>query len=491
MAKPTREAAAHSACEANVDRLLDLPNVNGVGVGNRVRNGRDTDEVCIHVFVERKDPTQDLGATAVVPRTVAGPEGDIPTDVVELRNVTAQQDTGRYRPVPGGCSIGPERSNSAGTLGGFACDDEDDTIVLLSNNHVISNLDNLPVLRRVVQPGRLDGGTLPDDVIGRLKRHVQVNTVANPGGGVPAVSVVDAAIGSMDDVPRTDNIRQLNVPAIYEVQAPVRNMAVQKRGRTTLLTNNGTVFSTGVTQNITHRNQTRLGRVQNSFIIRSTDGNVFSAAGDSGSLILNQVAGTLNGTFPVVGLLYGGGTFNDGTPATIANDINAVFGALNLSTVCSCVARAIIRAIFASNRVEDATNERLVRHKENQLRRLRSNVIAEARFGGAINDVIAAEAGRVGQLLNEDEEAFGLLVRALRSWVLQPTNLDIIDSKFDDETVDNLTRFAKRIARRNRDLAPQFAAVEAVLDSVRGTSLRKVLRSADYDLEPKPKKRRR
>lgn len=492
MPKPSRTEAAHAASESNVDRLLDLPNVSGVGVGNRVRNGHETDEVCVHVFVERKMPVGELSSIAIVPESIPGPEGHVKTDVVELRNVTAHQDTGRYRPIPGGCSIGPEASISAGTLGGFACDNDDDTIVLLTNNHVISGLDNLPTLRRVLQPGRLDGGVLPDDVIGTLKRHAQVNTVPNPGGGVPPVSVVDAAISTLDDVRRTDNIRQLNVPAIYEIQAPAQAMAVQKRGRTTQLTTNGTIFSTGVTINITYRNQTRLGRVQNSFVIRSTDGNVFSAAGDSGSLILNQTAGSLNGTFPVVGLLYGGATFNDGTPATIANNINAVFGALNLTTVCACVARALIRAIFGSNRVEDSVNDRLVRYKEVQLKRFRWNVLDAGRFGGTINNVISREAGRVGQILNEDEEAFGLLVRALRPWVIMPTNLDIMEARFDDETIDNLTRFAKRVARRNKELAAQFAAVQAILESIRGATVGQVLRSTKYNLDPEgPRKHRK
>ena len=72
-------------------------------------------------------------------------------------------------------------------------------------------------------------------------------------------------------------------PAIYEVLVPAIGMNVQKRGRTTELTTNGQITSVGGTFNVTYRNQTRLGRIANSFIVTSTDGNVFSAAGDSGS----------------------------------------------------------------------------------------------------------------------------------------------------------------------------------------------------------------
>ena len=93
---------------------------------------------------------------------------------------------------------GPEASVSAGTLGGYACDNPGDTIVLLTNNHVISNLDMEPVLRRILQPGRFDGGVLPGDVIGQLKRDVTVSTVPNVAGANPPASVVDAAIGTLD-----------------------------------------------------------------------------------------------------------------------------------------------------------------------------------------------------------------------------------------------------------------------------------------------------
>jgi hypothetical protein len=76
----------------------------------------------------------------------------------------------------------------------------------------------MPAARRIVQPSRLDGGTLPGDVIGSLKRHVPLATVANPPGKpLPSVTAVDAAIGSIV-AERTDEVLQIG-PGIYEVQA--------------------------------------------------------------------------------------------------------------------------------------------------------------------------------------------------------------------------------------------------------------------------------
>lgn len=482
MSEPTELNAAHAAKEVNLERLLELPSVRGAGIGYRVRRGKRTSDLAVQVFVDRKIDEDKVQLGALVPKEIDGPNGPVRTDVVELYDVHAQQDTTRYRPVPGGCSIGPEASVSAGTLGGWACDETDDSIVLLTNNHVISALDNMPVLRQVVQPGRLDGGTLPADVIGSLKRHIQLNTVPNGPGAAPPVSPVDAAIGTIE-VDRTDNITQLNVPAIYELGSPMLEMSVQKRGRTTRLTTNGIVTSIGVTLNVTYAGGTRLGRIQNSFIISSTDGNIFSTNGDSGSLILDQAQGELNGTFPVVGLLYAGGTMNGG-PVTIANDINSVFGALNLSTVCNCVARAVIRAIFGSSRVDGASSERAVRSKEKQMRQFRARLLESGKFGAIANSVITKEAARVGQVLNEDDEAFGLLTRALEHWVMMPTNLDVVEAKFDEETIELLRKFSRRVVRNNRKLAPQFAAVELVLAAIKGRTVRQVLRSADFDLDP-------
>lgn len=480
--KPSSVIAAMAAQEAHTERLLELENVIGVGTGLRVKGGKITKEVCVQILVRQKLPLEQLSARAIVPEELAAEEGDVRTDVLEISIPEAQQDTGRYRPVPGGCSIGPEATVSAGTLGGFACDNADDTIVLLTNNHVISNLDTQPALRRVVQPGRLDGGVLPGDVIGSLKRDVQVNTVANVAGApTPPLSVVDAAIGTVD-VDRTDQIRQLNVPAIYELQAPALNMNVQKRGRTTRLTTNGRITTINLTQLLTYRNRTRLGRIQNSFIITSTDGNAFSGAGDSGSLILNQARGQVNGTFPVVGLLYGGGTNAAGTPITIANDINAVFGALNLATACTCVARAIIRAVFHGERAATAGAAAFLLDKERQLRRFREHIERSGKLGRSFGVLVEREAARVGHVLFTDDEAFGLLVTALRPLLAQATNYDLARARLDPQTVAALMAFSARVARQAPGLKAQMALARTVLTAVRGMSVERILRVANRSL---------
>jgi hypothetical protein len=468
------------AQEQNEERLLDLPGVIGVASGPRLRRGKQGRELCVQVFVERKRPLEAIGAAERVPTAVAAAEaGEVPTDVIEITRPTEHQDTTRYRPVQAGSSIGPESSVSAGTLGGWACDNTDDTVVLLTNNHVISALDNLPAARRVVQPGRLDGGVLPGDVIGTLKRHIPLATVANPPGApLPAVTAVDAAIGTID-VDWDDDVLQI-APAIYELQAPAVNMDVQKRGRTTRLTNNGRVFSVNGTFTINYRNNTRLGRIGNTFLIRSTDNNVFSRAGDSGSLIFNQRAGEVGGTLPVVGLLYAGGSFNDGTPFTLACDINAVFGAMNLSTICTCVVRAILRSVSGAQGVDDAAAQRFVRSKERQLRSLRSRVVRATRFGKAFDDFVSAEAPSIATVLIKDDEAFGLAVRALEPWLKQKTTLDMLETQIDPETVATVQRLVKVLAAGAKNVEPQLTAIGLAVEEAQGKSVGDLLRKGVF-----------
>ncbi len=255
MARPTRENLVRYAQEANEEYLFGYDNVIGVGTGLREKGGEFTGEICVQVFVEHKLPLSQLPKGQVLPGRLRGFEdANVRLDVIAADIPEAHQDTARYRPIQGGISIGPEARMSAGTLGGWACDNTDDTIVMLSNNHVISNLDTTPVLRRITQPGRFDGGTLPDDVVGRLKRDQPVNTVANPPGlgVVIPTSVVDAAIGSVDDDIDIDHDVIGIGPVIYEIRPPVVNMNVQKRGRTTRLTNNGQITTVGGTFRCTY-----------------------------------------------------------------------------------------------------------------------------------------------------------------------------------------------------------------------------------------------
>jgi hypothetical protein len=65
--------------------LLRYPNVVGVAVGSRMRQGTPTGEPCLVVYVERKLPPDQLAAGDHLPAEVEG----VPVDVVESGPIQA------------------------------------------------------------------------------------------------------------------------------------------------------------------------------------------------------------------------------------------------------------------------------------------------------------------------------------------------------------------------------------------------------------------
>lgn len=471
---PSREAVAAimQTQELHTGELMRLPNVVGTATGLRQRRGKYGNRVCVQVFVQRKYPVSHLPPWALVPRELAGADGEpVGVDVIEAGFVYAAQDTTRYRPVPGGCSIGHQSTVDASTLGGWACDLTDDTVVLLSCNHCIANLGAASVPGGIVQPGRLDGGVAPADLIGALKRFIPITT-----GVVPLpLSPVDAAVGTIT-VRRTDDVLNIG-PAVYELGAPALNMAVQKRGRTTQFTTNGTITSLNVQVTVNYGSVAAPinGLIGNAFIVTSTDGNAFANRGDSGSLIFDQTQGVLNGTFPVVGMFF---AVSNGGVTTWHNDINAVFNQLNLTTICDCAARALIEAIFgASSGAESgATAARRVALKDAQLRRFRDRVMGSTRFGKVLAEFVASEAAELVQAIREDDEVFGLAVRTFQPWVRRGTNLDILDAELDAETVKNFGDLADRVAKVRPRLKDKMFLMKAAIAAVEGAKVSSLLR---------------
>src|SRR5690606_3953605 len=86
---------------------LDLPNVIGIGIGEKFTRGQPTGLKAIKVFVARKAEASSVPPAALIPRSV-GPD-QVPTDVVEVEIPVADatkaggEHTGALqRPVPCG-----------------------------------------------------------------------------------------------------------------------------------------------------------------------------------------------------------------------------------------------------------------------------------------------------------------------------------------------------------------------------------------------------
>jgi hypothetical protein len=154
-----------------------LSNVHATGVGVRVRKGQVMpDEFVIKVYVFDK---QDLGVMtpALTANSYNGVEIDVEALPIQLalasrkktaaaRKTSAKGKKGisalagapqrdRRRPIVGGISISPINEFFVGTLGCFLrrVVAGSEQIFALSNNHVMADVNRLPIGTPIVQPG--------------------------------------------------------------------------------------------------------------------------------------------------------------------------------------------------------------------------------------------------------------------------------------------------------------------------------------------------
>lgn len=282
-------------------------NVVGIGVGEKVSGGNPSGSLAVKVFVKEKLSPRHVSDSALVPEEIGG----LPTDVEAIGEIDAQMFTKRVRPAPGGVSIGHCSKVHAGTLGCLV--KKGNGLFILSNNHVIALSNAAPIGSKIPQPGRLDGGVCPPDIIATLTQFVPINFSG-------ACNFVDAAIGQTNpklvDRRVLCPLQKLQLPHV----GPALNMNVKKAGRTTQCTA-GVVSAVNVTVNVNYG--VGVAKFCRQFLVKGTPGP-FSKPGDSGSLIRTRQ------TNQPVGLLFAG---NASTNTTIANPIGAVLSALGVQIV--------------------------------------------------------------------------------------------------------------------------------------------------------------
>jgi len=327
-------AQAKQVKEAYVFDLLSKRNVVGVGLGYKISHGVNTGELGLIVSVTHKADASALAVKDLVPQMLNG----FKTDVVVTGKFRAQDSgidpKGRWRPVvPPGVSIG-HPGVTAGTFGCLVR--KGDEVFILSNNHVLADVNAGKAGDPILQPGVADGGTA-DDHIAKLADYVSIdfgtsepecsiaefitktlNYVAGAFGSshqlqavkkTPGVNRVDAALARPLSPDLVKN-EILNIGVPIGVGAVTLGMDVQKMGRTTGHTT-GKITQIDVTVQIDYDGPTALFSGQ---IIASP----MSQGGDSGSAVLDMDK-------RVVGLLFAGSD-----AATIINPIGEVFSALNV-----------------------------------------------------------------------------------------------------------------------------------------------------------------
>ncbi len=223
--------------------------------------------------------------------------------------------TGLYRPVPGGVSVGPVDRKYAGTLGCQVV--ANGVTYMLSNNHVLADVNRLPIGAAISQPALLD--LQPANPVGKLARFVPM-VPHDPSN--PVYNHADAAIASYDKgiVPDFHLLGAAGTQygLADTVVAPVLGAEVQKSGRTTGYTV-GRITTIGMTTRSIYAD----GReywFADVFEIASVNADeLFSTGGDSGSVV------SLTKANNPVGLIFASA---DDKKLSYANPMSAVLTAL-------------------------------------------------------------------------------------------------------------------------------------------------------------------
>jgi hypothetical protein len=316
---------------ASRDALHARANVVATGIGFKVSAGVQTCDLSIVCSVTEKVPLSALAADDRLPPELGG----FKTDVVATGRLRALGlPTDRWRPAPGGVSVGHPRV-TAGTLGCMVRRGEEQ--LLLSNNHVFAASNSASAGDPILQPGPFDGGTA-DDRIATLDRFVPVvmseeasdcalarttasalNRLARLMGSHArlravstrtAVNLVDAATAR----PLSPGLVSPEVLGIGVVRGQARaelGMRVRKSGRTTGFTT-GEIGQVEVTADVEY------GEGLTARFADQVMAGAMSQGGDSGSAVVDADGN-------LVGLLFAG---SDTT--TIINRIEHVFAALEI-----------------------------------------------------------------------------------------------------------------------------------------------------------------
>lgn len=291
-------------CNFEYNYFFNKANVQGIGLGYKVKNGFSSFEKCIKVFVSKKILKEDILKEDLIPTTYKG----IKTDVFESGFMIIESLTDKVRPVPGGYNIGPISTDNSGTFGCLVTDSK--YYYILSNNHILSYYGKVPLDTLIVQPSTKILTPDPENAIATLSKFIPLQMATTKS---EPINYVDCAIAKITK--RSQVYTQIAfIGRIKAITNATLGIDVQKVGSITELTY-GKV--TGL--NVRCRIFGKKGEVcifKNQVITtKMTEG------GDSGSILLNM-------NMEAIGLGMSGST-----TTTMFNPIKEVLSALNVQIV--------------------------------------------------------------------------------------------------------------------------------------------------------------
>ncbi|HTV70112.1 MAG TPA: hypothetical protein VMF90_16400 [Rhizobiaceae bacterium] len=252
-----------------------------------VSEGAGGDDVRLAVLVQDRDKMR----SAMIDEIVELARGEADVIYIGPQEASGFWTLERIDPILIGASIFPLTRPGAGTLGCFCRDAAGGGDGILSNNHVLADVNVTPIGGRVTQPGGFDGGAASADDIAELTRFVPIIFDGPP-------NLVDAAFATLIDHGRAIDMHGLfndaRPPALQKTIVPgpgvpaARGLNVHKTGRKTCFTS-GRVLATNVDNYWVKFKNERRGRFDDQITIETVNQSTpFSRTGDSGSLIVDD-----------------------------------------------------------------------------------------------------------------------------------------------------------------------------------------------------------
>lgn len=129
--------------------------------------------------------------------------------------------TKRIRPIYGGLSVS-HKDVTAGTISLIVRDKTNKEPLILSNNHILANLNKGKKGDAIVQPGIADGGKVSTDTVGYLERFVVMKDGATADCAVAKLASKDISRYGI-----------LSLGDVWFLENPKVGMVIEKFGRTT------------------------------------------------------------------------------------------------------------------------------------------------------------------------------------------------------------------------------------------------------------------
>lgn len=286
-------------------------------------NGRD---VKLAVLVQDRSLIEDAAVAQV--RAIA--KGEV--EVIFIGRQKPMWMKRKQRPLKMGSSVSPAGAGYSGTLGFFGRSNSNGKPGIVSNNHVLADVNTYPLGTVIVQQADGDGGRSPGDNIAKLANFIPIQF-----GGL--ANAVDAAFAEFDDNPHSyeavniyGNGRTAPVTGALDATGNVTvlpGLDVMKTGRTTGHTL-GRVRAINVNNYVVNMGAQGLARFDGQLLFEADPGSGtrFSRQGDSGSLITDRTG------VPVALLFAGSQTGGQGNLGiTAGNPISAVLSQLQVSFI--------------------------------------------------------------------------------------------------------------------------------------------------------------